>query len=349
MIFPKINAFPTYWENGMKLSASHFQHLENSIEDAVRDARALALAGNGGFGLLPNSIFTIQNRQGTTPQSVQVVLSACRAVMPGGYRIEILPENVQGKQLPEKAPSVEFVPNPSVRYHLFLVVDELKRVPAGMPQTRPIRYPHLVPDYKLEILPQDKVVAARKIASNRMKIAEWQQGKIVEGYIPPAMIIHGFPLLERWHQFMHNQLENMVRMSIQVIQEHKVKDPARAAFCAPIIQFIKSSQGYFKYVIPFRSPQYLVAYYADLAGLAESQIMLADRDFSRNRLKHGEINGLLPSIRELMNPRVIPLEEMAVMMNRMQKFGEALLLTIRSLITYTAPKPKSGDWNISSG
>ena len=115
----------------MKLSSEHFQHLEESIEDAIRDGRALSLSSLGGFGLLPMSQLSIRNTEGASPQSVRVVLDSCRAVMPGGYRVEILPENIQQLQLPLRVPFVEFTPTPGMRYHIFLIVNDKRRVPAG--------------------------------------------------------------------------------------------------------------------------------------------------------------------------------------------------------------------------
>ncbi|MEO0776572.1 MAG: hypothetical protein AAF146_08410 [Bacteroidota bacterium] len=243
MIFPKIKSFPIYWENGMKLSADHFQHLENSIEEAVRDARAASLLPLAGFGLLPNSPFDIQNAQGERPNSVKVILNACQAIMPGGFRVEILPENIQKYKLPAQAPYVEFVPSSGVRYHLYLTVSERERIPAGIPETRPIRHPYLVHDYQLECIPQDKLSAVRTLAANRMKIAEWQNGKRLEGYIPPCLTINGFPLLVRWYRYLQNQLENMVRIALQIINEHRKKHLPRAEFCIPIVQHIRGSQA----------------------------------------------------------------------------------------------------------
>ena len=143
MKFPNIKSFPTFWENGMKLQAEHFQHLENSIEDSIRDVQATSVLGLESFGLLPNSEFSVRNAQGQSPQTVRVVLGACRAILPGGYRVEILPENIQKLQVPNQAPYVEFMPARQMRYHLFLSVGEMGRIPAGIPQTRPIRQPYL--------------------------------------------------------------------------------------------------------------------------------------------------------------------------------------------------------------
>jgi len=351
MIYPTIKNFPIYWENGMKLSADHFQHLENSIEDAIRDSRALGINAAGAFGLLPYQPLVIRNAQGQTPNSVRVILESCRAVLPGGYRVEILPDNINQLKLPEQAPFIEFVPTSNIRYHIFLMVNEQKRIPAGIPLTRPIRHPHLSLDYHLECISQDKISAVKNIAANRMKIAEWQGGKILEGYIPSCLTIKGFPLLETWHKFLQNQLENIVRVSLQVIKEYRKKDKARVDFCIPIVHFIKARQGYFKWGLPNQSPADLVAFFGDLAGLVDGLIETCDRDFVRNSLKDGQANNLKKTIHELLQIQVIPLEEMAILLQKIQQLSTAILGVTQSLITAAAPIIRTGDrnQNIASG
>lgn len=349
MIFPNIKSFPIYWENGMKLSADHFQHLEDSIEDANQDIRALALMSIQGFGLIPYSPFGIQNAQGASPQSVRVILNACRAMLPGGYRVEILPENVQNIQVPAHAPFVEFLPNPGMRYHLYLTVGEQKRIPAGVPQTRPIRHPYLCHDYQLECIPQDRISAVKNLAPNRMKIAEWQDGKLIDGYIPPLLAINGFPLMEKWFQFLQNQLENIVRVSVLVINEHRKRDVHRADFCIPIVNYIRSSQPYFKWMLPSQAPISLAVYFGNLASLVEGLIESSDRDFIRNQLNNGQINNLRPSVHELLKSRTIPQEEMALVIASIQRFTSSLISTLQGLITNKPPAPRSGERVVSSG
>jgi len=347
MIFPKIESFPTYWENGMKLSASHFRHLEDSIEDSVRDARAASLMTLSGFGLIPRSQFNIQNAQGESPNSVRVILNACQAFMPGGYRVEILPDNIQGLKIPSQAPYVEFVPSPNTRYHIYLTINEQKRIPAGHPEARPIRYPHLVHDYKLECVSNKSKI--QTLAANRMKIAQWIDGKVEEGYIPPSMTVSGYELLNKWYQFLMGQLENMVRIALQVINEHRNRDKSRAAFCIPIVNYIRSTQSYYKWQLPNQSPAMLAVYFGNLAGLIEGLIETMDRDFVRNQLKNGEINNLFQNTQTLLKIEVLPLEEMAIVIGRIKGFCDSLFQTLLGLGTNQGPNLRSGERNISSG
>ena len=182
-----------------------------------------------------------------------------------------------------------------------------------------------------------------------MKIAEWQNGKRLEGYIPPCLTINGFPLLVRWYRYLQNQLENMVRIALQIINEHRKKHLPRAEFCIPIVQHIRGSQAFYKWQLPQQAPTMLAVYFGDLAGLIEGLLETGDRDFVRNQLKNGEINNLRQCIRSLLKPTVLPQEELAVLIARIQKFCEATLLTLQSLISSQGPKPRTGELNISSG
>lgn len=343
MIFPNITSFPQYWENGMKLAASHFQHLEDSIEDNIRDSRAACLSANAGFGLLPHSPFILQNGQGSSSQMAQVTLSACRAILPGGYRVEILPANTQQLQIPLSPPVTEFMPQIGIRYSIFISIDQQQRSPAGAQLHQPIRYAHLAPTYALECLPQDKTAAPFTIAPNRMKVGEWQDGKIIEGYIPPTITITGFPLLEKWHHFLLNQMENIVRLSLPVIQEHRNKEVDKALFCLPIVQFIRSSQGYFRWVLPQQAPIYLAGYFADLTGLVEGLIETSDRDFVRSQLQEGRVHNLQSSINEFQKTKSDLIENIAIVLSRTQKLLEALQATIKDLSAVRAPMRPSGD------
>ncbi len=333
----------------MKLGAEHFRHLEDSVEDQQRDVRAIALHAVMGFGLLPDSQLVISSSPGSNAQTVRLTLESCRAVLPGGYRVEINQDTFRQLQIPLSLPVVEFVATAGERFHVFLVVREGRRLPAGTPETRPIRHPYLVPDCTLECLSQEKARAAMKPGPNRMKIAEWQDGKLAEGYIPAILSLKGNALAFKWYLFFQSQLDAIVRFGNQVIMEHRIKDPARVAFCMPILSSIRQTQGYFKWVLPDKPPVYLIAYFGDLAGLVESLLDTLDRDFVRNQLKDGQVNQLRACAQGFLKIPQLPFEETAAVFVYMQRFAEALQLTVRGLITYQAPTPRSGERNISAG
>ncbi|MFT5183434.1 MAG: hypothetical protein ACI84C_000560 [Flavobacteriales bacterium] len=349
MKFSGIRAFPTNWTNGMKLSSEHFQHLENSIEDSVTDARSVGLLAGSMYGLLPQSQFTLRNAEGLSGQSVRVILEACQAILPGGARVEIVPAIVKALHVPNQAPFVEFMPNPGERYHLFLTIDEETRIGAGLPETRPIREPYLVYNYQLECIAQNQLAAVQSMATNRMKIGEWKDGKILEGYIPPCLTLEGYPLLDKWHQFFRNQLENSVKISSHVIAENRKKDPSRSEFCERIVEYVRGSQGEYNLLLPTKSPMYFVSYFADFAGMVKGMLETHDRDFVRNVLKNGDINGLNQSLEYFLRLKKIPLDDIANVIVQIKRFIDALMATIQQLVTKGPPAPRMGDRNIASG
>lgn len=326
----------------MKLTAEHFQHLEDSLEDNVRDLRALTVEANEGFGLLPYGSFQLNAIQGELPGSVRLRLNSCRAVLPGGYRVEILPENIQTLQIPLEPPFTDFVPNPGARYWIYLVLGS-KRRPVGIPQSRPIRHPYLAPDYHIECLPMEKLAGLQSIGPNRMKIGEWYNGGLVEGYIPASICIKGIPLLEKWHQYFITQVENIVRISTQIAHEFRTRDSSRLAFVQNLALHLRASSGYFRIALPSLSPFHTVVYFIDLAGLVEGLFETLDRDFVRNTLKDGQINGLRASLQELLKMKNISFEEMALNFVIVQRFLESLILTLQNLVQSSGPIPRSGD------
>ena len=220
-----------------------------------------------------------------------------------------------------------------------------RRIPSGIPETRPIRNPFLAPEYSLECLPHDQLPNVRNLAPNRIKIGEWQDGKKIPGYIPPVLTIQGYQDLKSWHQALQTQMENIIRMALQVIETHRTKDAARIAFCLPIVQFLRSSQGYYRWVLPTLSPIRLAAYFGDFFGLVDSLIDTGDRDFVRNLLKEGALHNLRPFGQEFLKMSNIPYEDMALIISYIRRLLDSILSTLQSLNTQPPPAPRFGDNN----
>lgn len=86
MIFPEIAHPFLNWRDGMKISQRHLTANDNAVRDAIRDATAQSINAHN-YGILPafnDSGAGIQLRViGDTVQ-----LTSCRAVTPGGIRVE---------------------------------------------------------------------------------------------------------------------------------------------------------------------------------------------------------------------------------------------------------------------
>ena len=178
-----------------------------------------------------------------------------------------------------------------------------------------------------------------------MKIGEWQESKMVEGYIPPTLSVKGFPLLERWHQFFKDQSENIVRFAARVINEYRRRDPARAEFCNPIVNYIRGAKAYYKWQLPNESPIHLIVFFGNLAGIVEGLLETCDRDFVRNQLKNGQLHGINTTIQELLKPAAIPQEEMAISILAIQKFIASLISVLQHLLSNEGHKLRMGELN----
>jgi hypothetical protein len=328
MYFPKFQYFPLNWVEGMFLNAGHFQHVDHHFEEALRDVRLTSLCF-GAYGLLPSSEFRMKLGAGAMPGMVRLVLEACRAVFPGGHRVELLPENVTRQSIPIEYPSTEFVPVPSLRYAIYLCADLNDKIPVGLPVERPIRNPYLMTKLSLEIVQMSQSISG--FAPNRLKIGEWENGKISADYIPPTLILSGNPKLLERHQVFQSKLDGIVIAAMQVIDSFRMQDAAKVAFCEPLIQFIRSSWGQYRWLLPTQSPIQWVVYFGDFAGMVKSLIEIGDRDFVKNTLKDGNIHDLLKNIHYLIGLRVLVPEEIAIVIGLIERFLESLSLTLQSL------------------
>ncbi|MEN9609884.1 MAG: hypothetical protein RLZZ628_698 [Bacteroidota bacterium] len=340
MFFPKFQYFPLNWVEGMFLNAGHFQHSDNYFEEALRDARLTALCV-GTYGLLPSSEFKIKLGAGAMPGMVRLVLEACRAILPAGHRVEILPDNVTRQSIPIEYPTTEFVPVPSLRYAIYLCADLNEKMPVGLPVERPVRNPYLMTKLYLEVVQMSQTLNG--FAPNRLKIAEWENGKISANYIPPTLILAGNPKLLEKHQAFQLKMDGIVIAAMQVLEVFRAQDAAKVEFCQPLIQFIRSSWGHYRWQLPMQPPPAWVAYFGDFAGMVKSLIEIGDKDFVKNTLKDGNIHDLLRNVHYLLGLRTIVPEEMASVIVLMERFLESLSLTLQSLKTKLGTAPFHGD------
>lgn len=328
MYFPKLQYFPLNWVEGMFLNAGHFQHADNYMDEALRDARLTAMC-LGTYGLLPNSEFRIKLGAGAMPGMVRLVLESCRAIMPAGHRVEILADNVSRLSIPMEYPTTEFVPSPSLRYAIYLCADLNEKTAVGLPVERPVRNPYLMTKLYLEVVQMDQTVSG--FAPNRLKIGEWRNGKISAEYIPPTLILSGNPKLLEMHQMFQTKLDGIVVSSMQIMDAFRTQDSAKVNFCQPLIQFIRSSWGQYRWQLPTQPPSAWVVYFGDFAGLVKSLVEVGERDFVKNTLKDGNLHDLLRSVHELLGLRSIVPEEMARVIVLMGRFLESLSLTLETL------------------
>ncbi len=201
-MLPQIKYMPVNWVDGMKISRTHLQHLENAISDHIRDAAGVRMT-NYNYGLLPTGIAARQSLDlhvfHDSSGYLKVKVLECRAITPGGVRIEITPQSKpveSGLALNELKAQA---------YELIIVADPFTRVPFGQPdpEESSIRQPYTTAHYRLDIVPFPRTAhpefSAYSLCVGRLRV-DGEVVKLSEQYIPPCtqtasharlMAIHG--------------------------------------------------------------------------------------------------------------------------------------------------------------
>src|SRR5688572_1749419 len=120
-MLPDIKNFPVNWVDGMKISSRDFIAMENAVTDGLRDAQATRL-NEYNYGLLPTNHPEADNYPKLVYDYVnnQLVLKECRALTPGGQRIEITEAKHERKKFPAQLPAASISVQESGRYDVYL-------------------------------------------------------------------------------------------------------------------------------------------------------------------------------------------------------------------------------------
>lgn len=272
-MLPQIKHNRVNWQDGMKISRSHFIQMENALEDQIRDMTGTYLT-NFNYGLLtpgPNSrqSLDIQLFYDRSDQ-ITVKVIECRAITPGGARIEILPGNqpVEATILNERLKTQA--------YEIYVVVDPFTRMPSGQPDPKevPLRQPFTLSHYRLEILPYPQThqpeYGGFQLCIGRLQI-DGESVKLSEHYIPPCTSLMSHPRLIASHRKLLTQLGEAEIAATGIIQRIHAK-PERTALdesllylTEKIIDFTGHTLDNFRLLAIQQPPIYLTTYFASFA------------------------------------------------------------------------------------
>ena len=226
-MLPPIKHFPVNWQDGMKITRNYFVQMENALADQIRDMGGIPLT-NYNFGLLPPSPNTKQSLGiqifYDLSEQVTVKVSECRAITPGGARIEI-DHNSQPVEATILTETLK-----AQAYEIYLVVDPFSRVATGQPNPNetPLRQPYTLPQYRVEILPYPQThqpeYSAFQLCIGRLRV-EGDTVKLSEHYIPPCTALASHQrLAAAYHKLLAQLGETEVAVT-GILQRIKVKDP----------------------------------------------------------------------------------------------------------------------------
>lgn len=199
----KLSHFPVNWIDGMSINKTHFTAVQNFVSDSVRDAVGVHTSMIG-YGLLPvqNSIkinLIIDNHK-----LLRIKVEECHAVTPNGSRIEIggeLTENLS-LSIPYLEAVKELKENQEAVLLACISVNPFKRTPYGEPdpEENPPRYPYTLPEYSLNLIPEDELKNTNGFGGNYLTIGKILvhsgESRIDDNYIPPCVSVSSHQKLQ---------------------------------------------------------------------------------------------------------------------------------------------------------
>lgn len=183
------------WKDGMKISEKHFEHLQVTAEERLKDARAMDLEyfnygilGSGADGKPPLELhIRIESRD-----TVFVEVIQCRGVTEAGDRVEVLARDEHESQA-TLSKSLKIQESDLKRDEPLLITirvdnEAMQKYGQPDPEESPLRYPYAKPSLSLEtLLPH---ADSRAVFRNNLVIARLLVSKgelsIDENFIPPC-------------------------------------------------------------------------------------------------------------------------------------------------------------------
>ena len=198
-MLPELSHWPINWADGMKITRSHLLGNDNAFRDTVRDAGGMMLTPLN-YGLLPPAPGK-DSPLALTCDGQELVLSACRAVTPGGARIEI--DAAQPSlRLALSAARDEWMRLGQSTGYAVVEVNPFEPQPWGQPdpEEEPLRYPFTTPGYRLGAVPQSALAsslsAAFHLPVGRITLANGIFSLSAD-YLPPCRMVGVLPAMQQ--------------------------------------------------------------------------------------------------------------------------------------------------------
>ena len=280
--------FQVNWVDGMKINKQHFIALENVLNDQLMNSVAVGI-NNFNYGLLPplpgksSSLKMVLNAD--NQNHIRVKILECRAITPGGARIEILENALDLYKFSIPFPDIDYEPDSSKEenFHVLLSVQPYSRIPIGNadPSEEPPRYPFTIPEIKVHILPEEKVthkeLGSYFIYIGKIKMMEGQP-EIISEYIPPCSSIQSHTRLIDLHSKYDNffsQLElNLLKILRKIQDKEQSNELAKAVsiLSTNVLYFISTSILEFRWKIENQPPISMFEFVARCARIIRNVV-----------------------------------------------------------------------------
>jgi predicted component of type VI protein secretion system len=358
-MLPEIKYLPVCWIDGMKISQAHFNQLENSIVDRIRDSMAVRLT-DFNYGLLspkPGSTTSLDIAVSLDQSGLmRVRLNECRAITAGGIRIEISGVNAFSFNAFESSNNIK----DDETAYVVLVVNPFAPTPFGEPdpEETPLRYPFTLASVRLELIPSlqlnTRFDPAYHLLLGRLIKVDGKMCTDAE-FIPPVTSVQSYPKLLQEYNTLGSLLGQLGQNATIIVQ--KVKSERQKTdlslnimyLAEKIVFFLADKIAGYRLRYPQLPPIHIVDTFLSFAYLVKSTL---DCQVEKNReelLKYfQQWTNLNPAQFESAINNVISIEynhqDICTPITEIKKFATVILNLFQQLVKlkYIGDQPDSG-------
>lgn len=222
----KLSHFPVNWIDGMSINKTHFTDVQNFVSDSVRDAVGVHTSMIG-YGLLPVKNPVKINLIIDNHKLLRIKVEECHAITPNGSRIEIGDGTSENLSLSIPYPEAvrELKENENAVLLACISVNPFKRTPHGEPdpEENPPRYPYTLPEYTLNLIPEDELKNTVGFGTHYLTIGKILvssgESRIDENYIPPCVSVSGHQKLQELYMDIDRFYGQIELYSVQIAQK----------------------------------------------------------------------------------------------------------------------------------
>jgi len=306
------------WVDGMKVNKQHFIAQENATLDQIRDTISISLNAYN-YGLLP----PVSDKNNSLKMSLRidnqnclnVKIQECRALTPGGMRIEILENSsdMLGFTIPFPELSYEIENSIEKIFYVLLSVKPFSRQAIGNadPEEEPPRYPFTKPQIKVHLVPEQQMetneIGLNFITIGKVEIKD-SQPLIQSEFIPACCSIQSHPKLKDLHTKYNSFFGQLELDLIKILSKIEEKDQnnelakAIASLSSDILYFIGTGILNFRWNIANQAPIFMFEFLARCARVMKNKIDTNSGETKEEllnyfvdwcNLKQGEIENIL--------------------------------------------------------
>jgi hypothetical protein len=283
--------FPVNWVDGMKIKKQHFIETENAMLDQIRDAISSGLHAQN-YGLLPAKAESKESLRcwfvTDNQHQWRIKLTECRAVTPGGARIEIPEHTVHSLKYATTFPEISYRWDPQhtePAYYILIQVDPFDRQPSGEPLLHedPPRLPYATPEYELFIQPASQMpqgqLGAYQMILGRITVKDGRP-QLDDDYIPPTSLVSAHPALADLHQELDQFLGYLELHGVQIVQKiygkNQNNDLAQVVLYITerMVQYLGTRISQFRWLGLYQSPAEMLEVVAGLSRTMKNAIDL---------------------------------------------------------------------------